>query len=157
MSDTDDITQGIAPQFSGTATDADSGLWKVVIASDDTKSATDTTASFYSVTLPALDEGGRTVTATAYDVAGNAVTTAGLAVTVDRTAPTASVPDLAAAAALGPGRAGFALWRAHELDDAPQYHGQGRGHQLDAPARCGLRLYRLVSSRAGEGTMAVSR
>jgi len=87
-SDTDNITDGIDPQFDGTVSDAGSGVWKVEVASDDGKSATDGAAPFYTVTLATLDEGERTVTATAYDVAGNTVTTAGLAVTVQRTPTT---------------------------------------------------------------------
>jgi len=98
--DDDDVTQGVAPQFSGTASGGSSGLWKVVVASDDGKSATTTDAS-YTVTLATLDEGGRTVTVTVYDVAGNTYVPTALGLTVDRTAPVVSVPDLAAASDTG--------------------------------------------------------
>ena len=85
--DDDNITQGIAPQFTGTAGDDRSGLWKVEVNSDDGKSSTDAASPFYDVTLPTIDEGDRTVTAKVYDVAGNTFTTDGLGVEVDRTAP----------------------------------------------------------------------
>jgi hypothetical protein len=96
---TDDVTQGVNPVFDGTSADAagpfNSGVWKVDVDSDDGTSATQVPGTpTYSVTLSTLPEGGRTVTATAYDVAGNTTTSASLAVTVDRTAPTASTPDL---------------------------------------------------------------
>jgi len=100
-SDSDNVTQGNAPQFNGVAIDTGSGMWKVDVTSDDGKSGSDAAAPFYSVTLPALDEGSRHVTATAFDLAGNTFMTAGLAMTVDRTAPTASVPDLAAGSDTG--------------------------------------------------------
>ena len=72
----DNVTQGIDPQFDGSASDPvnagyASGVWKVVVNSDDGKSASDTITPFYNVVLPTLEEGNRTVTATAYDVAGN--------------------------------------------------------------------------------------
>ena len=100
-SDSDDVTQGNAPQFNGLATDTGSGMWKVDVASDDGKSGSDAGAPFYSVTLAALDEGPRLVTATAFDLAGNTFTTPALRVSVDRTAPAASTPDLAAASDTG--------------------------------------------------------
>ena len=87
-SNSDDVTQGIAPQFDGTADDAGSGVWKVDVTSDDAKSATDSVSPFYSAVLATLDEGVRSVTATVHDLAGNSFTTAGLTVTVDRSAPT---------------------------------------------------------------------
>ncbi|MFC2078186.1 Ig-like domain-containing protein [Candidatus Bipolaricaulota bacterium] len=99
-SNTDDITQGSAPQFTGTASDpwiagVSSGVWKVVVSSDDGKSATDDDGAYYDVTLPALNEGNRSVEATVYDAAGNSYDTGALAVIVDRTAPSApSTPDL---------------------------------------------------------------
>jgi len=86
-SNSDDVTQGIMPQFDGTADDTGSGVWKVDVISDDAKSATDSAAPFYSAVLPTLDEGVRSVTATVHDMAGNSFTTAGLTVTVDRAAP----------------------------------------------------------------------
>ena len=94
-SNSDNITQGITPQFTGTANDDRSGVWKVDVNSDDGKTETDDTSPFFDVILPTLNEGSRTVSATAYDVAGNPFTTGDLAVTVDRTKPTVSVPDLA--------------------------------------------------------------
>lgn len=105
-STTDNITQGTSPQFDGTASDPtsnsySSGLWKVTVSSDDGKSTTDSTSPFYSAVLATLNEGTRSVTATVYDVAGNTYTTSALSVMVDRTAPTASVPDLNAAADTG--------------------------------------------------------
>lgn len=86
--DDDNITQGTNPQFSGTAGDDRSGLWKLVVTSNDGKMVADSDAPFYNVTLATLYEGNRTVTATAYDLAGNTYTTSALAVTVDRTVPT---------------------------------------------------------------------
>ena len=88
----DNITQGVNPQFDGTANDPASngyasGIWKVVVASDDGKSATDSASPFYSLVLPTIAEGSRTITATVYDVAGNSRTTGGLTVTTDRTGP----------------------------------------------------------------------
>jgi len=98
----DDITKGTTPQFTGTADDGPgSGIWKVEVNSNDGKSGTDDTADFYDVVLPTLDEGNWTVSATAYDVAGNTFTTGTLPVTVDRTAPTADVPNLADASDTG--------------------------------------------------------
>jgi hypothetical protein len=103
-SNTDDITQGNTPQFTGTASDpwasgVSSGVWKVEVSSDDGKSATDASGNVaYDVTLANLNEGNRSVTATVYDVAGNTYAAGSLAVTVDRTAPAApSTPDLTAA------------------------------------------------------------
>ncbi len=98
-SDSDDVTQGVSPVFDGTSADSggtyNSGVWKVEVDSDDGTSATQVPGTpTYSVTLSTLPEGGRTVTATAYDVAGNTTTSGGLGVSVDRTAPTASTPDL---------------------------------------------------------------
>jgi hypothetical protein len=87
----DNITQGNSPQFDGTAGDPSSGgyasgIWKVVVGSDDGKSGTAASAP-YSVVLPTLDEGSRAVAATAYDVAGNTYATTALSLQVDRTAP----------------------------------------------------------------------
>ncbi|MBM4050425.1 MAG: hypothetical protein FJ279_35470, partial [Planctomycetes bacterium] len=88
----DNITQGNNPWFDGTAQDVTangyaSGLWKVQVTSDDGKTGVDSASPFYSVTLPTLDEGSRTVSATVYDVAGNTFITEALSVTVDRTGP----------------------------------------------------------------------
>ncbi len=100
-SDSDNVTQGVTPTFTGTASDANSGLWKVDVSSNDSKSGSDTTTpASYSVELATLDEAasfGRTVIATAYDIAGNSTQSSSLGLTVDRTAPTApSIPDLQA-------------------------------------------------------------
>jgi hypothetical protein len=90
----DNITQGNNPQFDGSASDPTSngyasGIWKVIVSSDDGNSMTDSTSPFYDVTLTTLNEGNRTVSATVYDVAGNSYTNpTALGVTVDRTAPT---------------------------------------------------------------------
>jgi hypothetical protein len=106
-SNTDNITQGNTPQFTGTASDpweagVSSGVWKVEVASDDGTTASDSVDPFYDVTLANLPEGTRTVSTTVYDVAGNTYTTAALAVTVDRTAPAApSTPDLTASSDMG--------------------------------------------------------
>ncbi|KPJ70668.1 MAG: hypothetical protein AMS14_10210 [Planctomycetes bacterium DG_20] len=98
VSDSDDITQGIAPQFVGSAEDTagvwNSGVWKVEVESDDSKSATDDTSPFYDVTLGTLGEGERTVSATVTDVAGNTFATGNLTVYVDRTAPTVTAVEL---------------------------------------------------------------
>jgi GEVED domain-containing protein/Big-like domain-containing protein len=103
----DDITRGITPQFDGNSGDPlsngyASGVWKVDVTSDDGASGTDTPGTpNYSVELATLSEGSRTVTATVYDVAGNSTASGGLAVGVDRTAPTATIPDLNAASDTG--------------------------------------------------------
>ena len=81
----DDVTQGLNPRFDGAANDDRSGVSKVMLNSDDGRSGTDSSPPFYSVVLPTLGEGNRTVAATVYDVAGNSHTTSGLSVTVDRT------------------------------------------------------------------------
>ncbi|MBM4050035.1 MAG: hypothetical protein FJ279_33480, partial [Planctomycetes bacterium] len=100
VSSSDDITQGVNPQFDGTASDPlgngyASGVWKVDVSSDDENAGTDSAAPFYGVTLPNLAEGSRTVWATVYDVAGNFSQTDGLALEVDRTRPTPpDAPDL---------------------------------------------------------------
>ena len=99
-SNTDGITKAVAPLFTGLASDGESGLWKVVISGDDGTSATDDESTYYSASL-ALTEGFRTVSAMAYDVAGNTKTSGDLSVWVDRSAPTGSVPDLAAASDTG--------------------------------------------------------
>ena len=101
VSDTDDITRGVNATFSGSASDGGSGLWKVIVHTDDNATAVCDEAPFYSVTFASLNEGVRHVAATVYDVAGNAFTTAELAVVVDRTPPAASVPDLLPAADTG--------------------------------------------------------
>lgn len=101
-SDSDNITRGISALFTGTASDAHSGLWKVVVQTDDSAAAVCDQPPFYSVVFPSLNEGVRHVAATAYDIAGNTFTTSALLVTVDRTPPAASVPDLAAASDTGP-------------------------------------------------------
>ena len=86
----DNVTQGNLPRFDGTAADPTangyaSGIWKVVVGSDDGRSGTDSGDPLYAAFLPTLAQGTRTVTATAYDTAGNTFTTGGLAVLVDRT------------------------------------------------------------------------
>jgi hypothetical protein len=90
---TDDVTQGTTPQFDGTASDAN-GVWRVDVTSDDGKTGTDSASPFYSVELATLTQGTLTVSATVTDVAGNTFTSGNLTLTVDRTVPTCSVPDL---------------------------------------------------------------
>ena len=90
-SSSDNITQGTAPQFDGSASDSGTGVWKVVVTSDDGKTATDATSPFFSATLATLDQGTRTVTAAVYDVAGNSYVTSSLSLTVDRTSPTVTI------------------------------------------------------------------
>lgn len=92
VSNTDDITQGVNPRFDGTAGDVASngyasGIWMVQVTSDDGKSTQVTTTAAYAATLATLAEGSRTVTAVAYDVAGNASITSSLSLIVDRTGP----------------------------------------------------------------------
>ena len=106
QSDDDNITQGNNPVFDGTAGDTisggyASGIWKVVVTSNDSKTGADSTSPFYSVTLGTLSEGLRTLTATIIDMAGNSWTSGALTVLVDRTLPTASIPDLNAASDTG--------------------------------------------------------
>ncbi|MCE5269138.1 MAG: lectin like domain-containing protein [Planctomycetaceae bacterium] len=97
ISNTDNVTQGSTPEFDGTASDTQvngysSGIWMVIVASDDARSATDNTSPFYDATLPTLSVGSRTIKATAYDVAGNSwLNSTGLAITVDRTSPTLTI------------------------------------------------------------------
>jgi len=104
-SNSDNITRGVTPTFTGTASDPvgnfKSGVWKVEVISSDGKMGMDKTAPFYSVTLPTLNEGTRSVRAKVYDVAGNSFTSGPLAVSVDRTAPTGTVPDLYAGSDTG--------------------------------------------------------
>jgi len=58
-SDTDDITRGENAVFNGAASDADSGVWKVEVVTDETapQTQTDDSSPFYSVTFALLDEG----------------------------------------------------------------------------------------------------
>ncbi len=88
----DDVTRGETPRFTGTASDAAgsymSGLWKVEIREGDVLFGTQDTTSDYDLTTGDLTEGTRTITATAYDVAGNSTVSTGLSVVVDRTDPT---------------------------------------------------------------------
>jgi len=100
-SNTDNLTQGINPQFTGLASDADSGVWKVEASSDDGKTATDTSSPYYSITLATLGEGLRSVSATVYDVAGNTYAAGSLSLLVDHTPPTGTTPDLAVASDTG--------------------------------------------------------
>jgi len=91
-SDSDDYTQGITPQFDGTAFDPPSngfasGIWKVVVTADDGSAGVDASSPFYSVTLPTLPEGSRVIVAEAFDVAGNRAGSPNLRIEVDRTGP----------------------------------------------------------------------
>jgi hypothetical protein len=105
VSNTDNITQAIAPQFDGTASDPTSngyasGIWQVVVSSDDGRVGIDSASPFYDAALATLGEGSRTVSAAVYDVAGNSyVNPTALGLVVDRTAPTvaSTVVNLGAA------------------------------------------------------------
>ena len=88
----DNITNGIDPRFTGSATDpvvggASSGVAFATIYSDDGRSMTQTSEPYYDFTMPTLDEGLRTIYVEAVDLAGNVTESAPLSVEVDRTAP----------------------------------------------------------------------
>ncbi|MEJ6020618.1 Ig-like domain-containing protein, partial [Ramlibacter sp. PS4R-6] len=97
-SDTDNKTSNTTPTFTGTA---EANALVELFDSDGTTSLGTATADGsgnWSITSSTLGEGSHTLTAKQTDVAGNtSVASAGLAVTIDTTAPAApSAPDLTA-------------------------------------------------------------
>ncbi len=96
-SSTDNITKVTTPTFSGTAEIGS----KITLLDGATTIGTATAngAGAWSIVSTALAQGKHTITAKATDIAGNVgVASAGLAVTIDTTAPVApSAPDLTAA------------------------------------------------------------
>jgi len=95
----DGITRGEDALFTGTAYDALSGIWKVVVFPDEGPSCTVLGGGVqyweqYGAVLASLNEGIRQVWAEVYDVAGNSFLTAPLEITVDRTPPVVTVDSL---------------------------------------------------------------
>ena len=85
--DNDDITKLSDLDFTGTAGDATSNVWKVEVSSNLGGSSVDSDDDFYQVTLSGLAEDVHAISATVTDVAGNSTTSTALTVTIDQTAP----------------------------------------------------------------------